>query len=120
MSAKIVQDLLIGEIVAERARQDAKFGEQNHPPLHWIAIVTEEIGEAAQAVLHVREGKRGARLNDYRAEMLQVAAVALNALEAFDRNPRRCRRCGCTDVAACPGGCSWVDQDLCSACPVQG
>jgi len=29
---------------------------------------------------------------------------------------RRCRVCGCTDANACPGGCSWVAPDLCSAC----
>lgn len=29
---------------------------------------------------------------------------------------RRCRVCGCTDERACPGGCSWVEEDLCSAC----
>lgn len=29
---------------------------------------------------------------------------------------RSCRVCGCTDKRACPGGCAWVDQDLCSAC----
>jgi hypothetical protein len=33
----------------------------------------------------------------------------------------RCRLCGCTDEAACEGGCSWVEDpagegDLCSAC----
>lgn len=28
----------------------------------------------------------------------------------------RCRECGCTDEAACDGGCSWVEADLCSAC----
>lgn len=27
-----------------------------------------------------------------------------------------CRGCGCTDDHACPGGCSWVEPDLCSAC----
>ncbi|MGW4030783.1 hypothetical protein ACWEFL_15930 [Streptomyces sp. NPDC004838] len=31
-----------------------------------------------------------------------------------------CARCGCTDDAACPGGCTWVANprmlDLCSAC----
>lgn len=28
-----------------------------------------------------------------------------------------CRRCGCTQNAACDGGCSWTgDPDLCSAC----
>ena len=29
---------------------------------------------------------------------------------------RKCRVCGCTDAEACPGGCTWVDQDLCSQC----
>lgn len=29
---------------------------------------------------------------------------------------RSCRLCGCTDSAACLGGCSWVEADLCSAC----
>jgi hypothetical protein len=30
--------------------------------------------------------------------------------------PRTCRLCGCTDACACPGGCWWVEDDLCSAC----
>lgn len=29
---------------------------------------------------------------------------------------RRCRDCGCTDAWACPGGCWWVERDLCSSC----
>lgn len=27
-----------------------------------------------------------------------------------------CRGCGCTDHAACPGGCWWVEPYLCSSC----
>jgi hypothetical protein len=27
-----------------------------------------------------------------------------------------CRVCGCTDSKPCPGGCSWVEDDLCSVC----
>lgn len=27
-----------------------------------------------------------------------------------------CRMCGCTDSHACPGGCFWVEADLCSVC----
>lgn len=30
--------------------------------------------------------------------------------------PRACRQCGCTDLMACTGGCSWVQADLCSKC----
>lgn len=29
---------------------------------------------------------------------------------------RTCRVCGCDDFHACPGGCYWVEEDLCSAC----
>jgi len=29
---------------------------------------------------------------------------------------RKCRVCGCTEDNACEGGCSWVEEDLCSAC----
>ncbi|HZK56686.1 MAG TPA: hypothetical protein VFD17_00120 [Clostridia bacterium] len=29
---------------------------------------------------------------------------------------RKCRVCGCTDNCACPGGCYWVDINLCSRC----
>jgi hypothetical protein len=28
----------------------------------------------------------------------------------------QCRVCGCTDLDACKGGCSWVEEDLCSVC----
>lgn len=27
-----------------------------------------------------------------------------------------CRTCACTDLAACPLGCSWVEPGLCSSC----
>jgi hypothetical protein len=28
----------------------------------------------------------------------------------------RCRKCGCGDFNPCPGGCVWVQPDLCSRC----
>lgn len=51
-----------------------------------------------------------------------VATILAGALEVFGEEPpgavpiRRCRSCGCTDEQACPGGCWWVDDDLCSTC----
>jgi hypothetical protein len=27
-----------------------------------------------------------------------------------------CRVCGCTEHAACRGGCGWIEIDLCSRC----
>jgi len=31
-----------------------------------------------------------------------------------------CRVCGCTDMEACEGGCTWVEDDLCSKCNSKG
>lgn len=33
---------------------------------------------------------------------------------------RACRVCGCTDISACRGGCSWVAEELCSSCASPG
>lgn len=49
-----------------------------------------------------------------REVLLQDALRELGVLGVFDE--RRCRVCGCTDDWACEGGCSWVEEDLCSAC----
>lgn len=35
---------------------------------------------------------------------------------ALDDIGPACRRCGCTEFSACPGGCVWVEPDLCSRC----
>jgi hypothetical protein len=32
------------------------------------------------------------------------------------KSVRKCKVCGCTQNNACPGGCYWVEDDLCSAC----
>jgi hypothetical protein len=45
-----------------------------------------------------------------------VAWAPLNALWEDPSHERRCRVCGCTDDLACPGGCHWVETDLCSRC----
>jgi hypothetical protein len=29
---------------------------------------------------------------------------------------QKCRVCGCEDAIACPGGCFWVEEDLCNKC----
>lgn len=36
-------------------------------------------------------------------------------LERVESEPV-CRVCGCTQDNACPGGCYWVEPDLCSKC----
>ncbi len=67
---------LIDRVVQERARQDFKWG-RGFPTRNddrWLTIATEELGEAAMAILKGDE----ANLTD---EILQLAAVCLAWLE---------------------------------------
>ena len=92
---------VLGEIFVERERQDRKWGEQNHPDgtgeypetidtdvakmacqdaadgryLTWVHILREEVAEAFAET----------RPDRLRAELLQVAAVAIAWIEAIDR-----------------------------------
>lgn len=98
---------VLGEVQAERDRQDAKWGEQNHPDgtgLHperqkmladeakalcdrafregfgaWSHILWEEVREAMAEEDPVR----------LREELIQVAAVAVNWIGAIDRRTER-------------------------------
>lgn len=75
---------VLAEVRRERERQQAKWGEQNLEPAVWLMIVGEELGEANNAALEHLLGNR-ADLRHYRAELLQVAAAAVNAVESLDR-----------------------------------
>lgn len=44
-------DAILDEVERERHRQEAKWGPQHHDPPVWLAILMEEVGEAAQAWL---------------------------------------------------------------------
>jgi NTP pyrophosphatase (non-canonical NTP hydrolase) len=68
----------LGDVMLERAAQDRKWGEQNHPDLRWLAILVEEVGELAQALIDGRPA-------DARRELVQVTAVGLAWLEAMER-----------------------------------
>lgn len=74
---------IILDILAERKRQNDKWGEQNHEPIIWSAILTEECGEFAEAALHNKFGGHAA--NGLREEAIQCAAVALQIIEYLDR-----------------------------------
>jgi len=70
-------------VLSERARQDAKWGQQDHDPITYLAVLTEEVGELAQAALHARFG--GPAADGLRMEAIHVAAVALAIVECLDR-----------------------------------
>lgn len=60
-------------VLAERRRQDERWGKQSHDPDRWHTILSEEVGEAAKAVLE----------NDLALarELIQVIAVCVCWLE---------------------------------------
>lgn len=72
------------KVLEERRAQDAKWGEQNHDGFIWLAVLSEEVGELAQAILHTKFGGKAA--SQVQAEAIQVAAVALAIVECLMRN----------------------------------
>ena len=76
--ARIKQDIsevregILEHIRQERQLQDGKWGVQDHEDLQWLAILMEEFGEVAKALL--QRGKAA-------EELVQVAAVAVAWLE---------------------------------------
>lgn len=77
-------------MLSERWRQRAKWGEQNHDDSTWALILGEEFGEVQQAILHDRFGGKSA--GTVRAELVQVAAVALAWIECIDRRAAQAAR----------------------------
>jgi len=77
-------------IDAERDRQIILWGEENHDQLVWLSILTEEVGEYAQAINETifdngpAERQKGGYDNLLR-ELTHVAAVAVSAMECLMR-----------------------------------
>lgn len=74
-----IQQKIVDRVLAERKRQDDKWGEQNHLTSTWLVIFLEEFGEAAKAVL---EQDR----EQFITELNEAAAVLIAWLECEERN----------------------------------
>lgn len=87
---EIQTGIVLGGIRSERRQQLKKWGVQNHDYPFWITILGEEFGEVAKEVYEYKsalmdsEQERTA-LRNLRAELIQVAAVAVAAVEQIDR-----------------------------------
>ena len=91
MTPKAALEKALTDVRVERARQDAKWGaDRSQPDAIWLAILTEEVGESAEEVLALDwadgdpKAQRMIRTNRLRAELIQVAAVAVAWVEAID------------------------------------
>ena len=78
---------IIYEILDEIKRQHEKWGVQNHHPYEWIAILGEEFGEVCKAAYETgTDGfKNKVNWEQYRNEIIQVIAVAIDMIKNFDR-----------------------------------
>jgi len=80
----------IDAVLTERARQDAKWGQQNHDLPYWTSILGEEFGELCQAINETvfdngAEERAKGGYENMRREAVQVAAVAVAIVEMLDR-----------------------------------
>lgn len=74
-------------VEAEMDRQDWKWGQQDHADLYWLAILTEELGEVARAL--VEDDGDGDLTGE---EITQCAAVAMQWLESRRRREHNGKR----------------------------
>jgi len=70
---------IISLLIQERERQTEKWGEQNHDPAYWMGVLMEEVGEVAKAMIENNT-------REYRKELIEVAAVAVQMVACLDRN----------------------------------
>lgn len=76
MTREEAQKLISEEI----DRQEMKWGKlRNQHPATWLTILTEEVGEMAKEICDSGFDTRNMKEN-YRTELIQVAAVAQSAL----------------------------------------
>lgn len=64
------------EVYDERIRQMVKWGKQKHDNGKWLAILVEEVGEAAQAMQQGSASSKETDASDLYEELIHTAAVA--------------------------------------------
>lgn len=79
-TSKVLQD-----VATERSRQLAKWGEQEHDHGTWLMILTEEVGEVAQAMQKEKGWGKPTDSDDLYKELIHVAAVAVSIAEQVSR-----------------------------------
>ena len=72
-------------IMSERLRQDERWGQQNHGPYKWLAIINEELGEFSQAVLDTEYGGKNGGMGNVEKELVQFVAVGIAILQCLQR-----------------------------------
>lgn len=79
------RNIIWQDIFTERNNQDVTWGEihsRNLMPENFLSILVEEVGEVAKAINEWYTSDLPG--DDYRKELVQVAAVAVAAIEELD------------------------------------
>jgi hypothetical protein len=80
--------------------------------VHTAGEVEDILARASDAWLHHDDG-----IAPEPASVLALAFPGVTVTGApADAAAQSCRQCGCTDLRACPGGCSWAEPGLCTTC----
>ena len=77
----------VDKVIAERIRQNKKWGyPQKNTPFEWVSILTEEVGELAQATNDAFMGQIKSNQTDKIVhEAIQIAAVAVAIIEHLSK-----------------------------------
>lgn len=64
------------DVLQERVKQNMKWGIQRHGHGDWLMILTEEVGEVAEAMQKAKGWGKPSDAEDLYEELIHVAAVA--------------------------------------------
>ena len=76
---------IIDKVIAERNRQDEKWGEQNHFPERWATIIGEEYGEMCKAINEFGFDHTPETEQEIFNEAIQTIASCMAMLECMER-----------------------------------
>ena len=80
----LIRQCIFKEVDAERDRQDILHPNQDYlSPAEWHIILSEEVGEVATEICDNIFKKTS--MDNYRAELIQVAATAIRIIETHDK-----------------------------------
>lgn len=77
---------IIKDVIAERSRQDEKWGEQDHSAYVWASIIGEEYGEMCKAVNEFGFNPTPETEQDIYTEAIRTMASCMAMLECVERS----------------------------------
>ncbi len=82
------REVVLDQVDAERHQQDEKWGGARHDDDHqradWVSFIKDHLDRATKAAPH--------DMDEYRQQLLEIAALAVAGIESHDRKQRRARR----------------------------